>query len=230
VIALRAIGDVVGTSTSTSGIPLSQSFVRHSEVDAGLRTASGRVSSAFDTLPQTLHAPCRRHAQRCGATIIANFEIACYFEEKGLKTHGMAQGGGHDFPFGRVKFVPAIHSSSLPGPGGVPIYLGNPAGLVLTIDGRNLYHAGDTALFSDMALISRRTALDLALLPIGDNFTMGIEDAVEAIKLLQPRRVVPIHYNTWDLIHADTDVFAARVRAETKAEPVVLAPGAAVEF
>jgi L-ascorbate metabolism protein UlaG (beta-lactamase superfamily) len=169
-------------------------------------------------------------AQRCGATIIANFEIACYFEEKGLKTHGMAQGGGHDFPFGRVKFVPAIHSSSLPGPGGVPIYLGNPAGLVLTIDGRNLYHAGDTALFSDMALISRRTALDLALLPIGDNFTMGIEDAVEAIKLLQPRRVVPIHYNTWDLIHADTDVFAARVRAETKAEPVVLAPGAAVEF
>src|SRR5688572_26477290 len=75
-------------------------------------------------------------AKRCGATIIANFEIACYFEEQGLKTHGMAQGGAHDFPFGRVKIVPAIHSSSLPGPDGRPIYLGNPVGLVLAIEGR----------------------------------------------------------------------------------------------
>lgn len=164
-------------------------------------------------------------AKRCGATIIANFEIATYFGEKGLKTHGMAQGGGFTFPFGRTKFVPAIHSSSLPGKNGEPIYLGNPGGYVLTLDGKSVYHAGDTALFSDMALISRRTPLEVACLPIGDNFTMGIEDAIEAIKLLQPRRVIPIHYNTWELIRANTDEFAARVREETKAEPVVLAPG-----
>ncbi len=168
-------------------------------------------------------------ARRCDATIIGNFEIACYFEEQGLKTHGMAQGGAHTFPFGRVKLVPAIHSSSLAGPEGKPIYLGNPAGLVLTLEDKHIYHAGDTALFSDMTLISRRTPLDVAFLPIGDNFTMGIEDAVEAVKLLQPRRVVPIHFNTWDVIRVDPQEFAARVRAETDAEPVVLAPGASFE-
>jgi L-ascorbate metabolism protein UlaG (beta-lactamase superfamily) len=165
-------------------------------------------------------------ARRCGAMIIANFEIACYFEEQGLKTHGMSHGGAWNFPFGRVKLVPAFHSSSLPGTGGHPIYLGNPAGLVLTLEGKTLYHAGDTCLFSDMALISRRTPLDVAFLPIGDNFTMGIDEAVDAVNLLQPRRVVPIHFNTFEVIRTDPEAFAARVRAETNAEPVVLAPGA----
>jgi L-ascorbate metabolism protein UlaG (beta-lactamase superfamily) len=164
-------------------------------------------------------------ARRCGATIVANYEIATHFEREGLKTHGMYHGGKWDFPFGRVKMVPAIHGSGYETKDERMLNFGTAAGLVLTLEGKNLYHSGDTCLFSDMALISRRTPLEIAFLPIGDNFTMGIEDAVEAVKLLQPRRVVPIHFDTFPPIRADPQKFAAMVREETGAEPVVLAPG-----
>jgi L-ascorbate metabolism protein UlaG (beta-lactamase superfamily) len=164
-------------------------------------------------------------AKRCDATIIANYEIVSYFGAQGLRTHGMYHGGKWDFPFGRVKMVPAIHGSGFPKADGSILQFGTAAGFVLTLEGRHIYHAGDTCLFSDMTLISRRTPLDVSFLPIGDNFTMGIEEAVEAVKLLQPHRVVPVHFNTWPEIRVDPQEFAARVRAETSTQPMVLAPG-----
>ncbi len=147
-------------------------------------------------------------AQRCGATIIANYEIAEYFAAKGAKTHGMNPGGGHNFPFGRVKLTLAHHTSSLEA-GLNPIYLGVPCGLLVQADGRTLYHAGDTALFLDMQLIGR-VGIDVAMIPIGDNFTMGPEDAVTALDFLRPKIAVPMHYNTWPVIEQDAAAFAAR--------------------
>ncbi len=147
-------------------------------------------------------------AKRCGATLIANYEIAEYFGAKGAKTHGMNPGGGHDFPFGRVKLTLAHHTSSH-NAGLNPIYMGVPCGLILQADGRTLYHAGDTALFMDMQLIGR-AGLDAALLPIGDNFTMGPDDALTALEFLKPKVAVPIHYNTWPPIAQDAGAFAAR--------------------
>jgi L-ascorbate metabolism protein UlaG (beta-lactamase superfamily) len=147
-------------------------------------------------------------AKRCDATLVANYEIAEYFGAKGARTHGMNPGGGHDFPFGRVKLTIAHHTSSL-NAGLNPIYMGVPCGLILQADGKTLYHAGDTALFMDMQLTGR-AGLDAALLPIGDNFTMGPDDALTALEFLKPKVAVPIHYNTWPPIAQDADAFAAR--------------------
>jgi len=147
-------------------------------------------------------------ARRCDATIIANYEIAEYFGAQGAKTHGMNPGGGHDFPFGRVKLTLAHHTSSLEA-GLKPLYMGVACGLLLQAEGKRLYHAGDTALFMDMQLIGRG-GLDVALLPIGDNFTMGPDDALTALDFLQPKIAVPMHYNTWPEIAQDADAFAAR--------------------
>jgi len=150
-------------------------------------------------------------AQRCGATIVANFEIAEYFAAKGAKTHGMNPGGGYNFPFGRVKLTLAHHSSSVEA-GLNPVYLGSPCGILLQADGRTLYHAGDTALFMDMQLIGR-AGIDVALLPIGDNYTMGPDDALLALDFLRPKVAVPMHYNTWPVIAQDAGAFAARAAA-----------------
>ncbi|MEI6463446.1 MAG: metal-dependent hydrolase [Verrucomicrobiota bacterium] len=147
-------------------------------------------------------------AQRCGATIIANFEIAEYYAAKGAKTHGMNPGGAFAFPFGRVKLTLAHHSSSLEA-GLNPLYMGVPCGILVQADGKTLYHAGDTALFMDMQLIGR-AGIDVALVPIGDNFTMGPEDAVTALDFLRPKFAVPMHYNTWPMIAQDAAAFAAR--------------------
>ena len=141
------------------------------------------------------------------ATIIANYEIAEYFGAKGAKTHGMNPGGAFKFPFGRVKLTLAHHTSSL-NAGLDPIYMGVPCGILIEADGKRLYHAGDTALFLDMQLIGKG-GLDAALLPIGDNFTMGPEDALDALDLLKPRLAVPMHYNTWPPIAQDPEAFAA---------------------
>lgn len=155
-------------------------------------------------------------AQRTGATIVANYEIAEYFGAKGAKTHGMNPGGAFRFPFGRVKLTLAHHTSSV-NAGLNPIYLGVPCGLLVeTTQGPKVYHAGDTALFLDMQLIGR-AGLDLALLPIGDNFTMGPEDALDALDFLKPRQAVPMHYNTWPPIAQDAEAFvrAAAGRGHT---------------
>jgi L-ascorbate metabolism protein UlaG (beta-lactamase superfamily) len=146
-------------------------------------------------------------SQRCGATIIANYELAEYFAAKGGKTHAMNPGGAHVFPFGRVKLTLAHHTSSVDA-GLHPVYLGVPCGLLIAANGKNLYHAGDTALFMDMQLIGR-VGLDAALIPIGDNFTMGPDDALLALDYLRPKVTVPIHYNTWPIIAQDAAAFAA---------------------
>lgn len=157
-----------------------------------------------------------------GATIVANFEIAEYFAAQGVKTHGLNPGGAWRFPFGRVKLTLAHHSSSL-GPAHDPIYLGTACGLLLEVEGRRLYHAGDTALFLDMQLIGRG-GLDLALLPIGDNYTMGADDALDALDLLKPRVAIPMHYDTWPLITQDAPAFA-RAAAARGHTVQVLRPG-----
>ncbi len=164
-------------------------------------------------------------ATRTGATIVSNFEICEWYAAKGLeKVHAMNLGGGFDFPFGRVKMTVAHHTSMLPdGANG-----GNPAGFVVSLPEGNVYFACDTGLFSDMKLIgSRGLALDL---PIGDNFTMGPDDALEAVKMLQPQRVVPVHNKTWPVIDQDAEAWADRVVKETSVEPLVIEPGARISL
>ena len=166
-------------------------------------------------------------AQEHGATIIANFELAEYWAAKGARTHGLNPGGGFAFPFGRVQLTPARHSSSFSA-GLSPVYMGEACGILVELGGKRIYHAGDTGLFLDMGLIARR-GLDLALLPIGDNFTMGPEDALDALDLLKPKLCVPMHYNTWPLIKQDGEAFAKQ--AEKRAHLVrALRPGDCLEL
>jgi len=141
-------------------------------------------------------------SKRNKATIIAPFELANYFQEKGAESHPMHIGGGYDFPFGRVKLTIAHHGSTTES-GAV----GNPCGFVITMDNKIIYHAGDTGLFSDMKLIGELDVIDVALLPIGDNFTMGISDALKAVEFLHPKTVIPMHYNTFDVINQDPHKF-----------------------
>jgi L-ascorbate metabolism protein UlaG (beta-lactamase superfamily) len=161
-------------------------------------------------------------ARRTGATVVCNYEISEWLHKQGVQNaHGQQHGGGHTFPFGRVKLTLAFHGSMLPDGS----YGGNPAGFYITFkDGTRVYDAADTGLFGDMRLIGEE-GIDLAILPIGDNYTMGPDDAVRAVKLLLPRKVMPIHFNTWPLIAQDANAWAARVRQETQAQPVVLKPG-----
>lgn len=160
-------------------------------------------------------------AKRTGALCVANFEIANWLGNQGVKSHGQHIGGGFHYPFGYLKLTQALHGSSLPDGS----YGGNPAGfLITTPEGIKIYIAGDTGLFGDMRLIGEE-GIDLAVLPIGDNYTMGPDDALRAVKLLQPKMVVPVHYNTWDLIAQDPQTWKKRVEAETQASVVVLSPG-----
>ncbi len=162
-------------------------------------------------------------AKRTGATVLTNFEVGQWLGKKGVsgnKIIGMNPGGGIDQPFGRVKFTVAHHSSSMPDGS----YGGVPGGFLLSLDGARVYFACDTALFLDMKLIGAG-GLDLAVLPIGDLYTMGPDDSIDAVKLLNPKRVAPCHYNTWPPIAQDAAAWAERVRSHTAAEPVVLQPG-----
>lgn len=165
-------------------------------------------------------------AKRNKALIISNFEIAGWFAEQGLDSHAQHLGGGFHHPFGYLKLTLALHGSALPDGG----YGGNPAGLLLTTpDGKKIYMAGDTGLFGDMQLIGDE-GIDLAVIPIGDNYTMGPDDALRAVKLLRPKQVVPIHYNTWPLIEQDPHAWKARVEAETSSKVVVLKPGESLDL
>jgi len=165
-------------------------------------------------------------AQRTGATVVSNFEIAGWLEKQGLeKVHAMHIGGGYDFPWGRVKLTNALHGSVLPD----GTYGGNPCGFLFTVEGKKVYHACDTGLFYDMKLIGEE-GIDLAILPIGDNFTMGPDDALRAVKLLEPKMVLPIHYDTFDLIAQDPVSWKDRVEGETGAKVKVLKPGESLEI
>jgi len=165
-------------------------------------------------------------AGRTGAVVVANYEICEWFAGRGVqKTQAMNIGGGCELPLGRVKMTIAQHTSMLPDGS----YGGNPAGFLLRLPEGNVYFACDTGLFYDMKLIGA-AGIELAVLPVGDNFTMGPDDALEAVKLIEPKRVVPVHYNTWELITQDVDAWARRVKAETAAEPIVLEPGGTVRL
>ncbi len=161
-------------------------------------------------------------AQRTGATVIANYEISLWLQAKGLeKAFGMQHGGSSGFPFGRVKLTLAFHGSVMPD----GAYGGNPCGFLLTFsDGLKVYDAADTGLFGDMRLIGEE-GIDLALLPIGDTYTMGPDDALRAVKMIQPKKVAPIHYNTWPLLAQDAPGWAQRVRTETATEVLLPQPG-----
>ena len=165
-------------------------------------------------------------ARRTDALVITNAEIAGWLGQQGVNVHAQHLGGGYRHPFGYLKLTLAIHGSGLPDGS----YGGNPAGFLLTTNaGKKIYWACDTGLFGDMELIGAG-GLDLAVLPIGDNFTMGPDDALLAVKMLSPRHVIPVHYNTWDVIRADPEAWAARVEAETSAKAHVLTPGDSFEF
>ena len=161
-------------------------------------------------------------AERTCAMAISNFEIAAWLDEQGVKkTHGQHLGGGFNHPFGYLKLTLALHGSALPDGS----YAGNPAGFLLTTkDDLKIYIAGDTGLFGAMQLIGDE-GIDLAVLPIGDNFTMGPDDALRAVKLIRPKHVIPIHFNTWDLISQDPKAWANRVEKETQTKVHVIKPG-----
>lgn len=166
-------------------------------------------------------------AKRTGATVIALPETIQYLSTKGVENgHPMNIGGNRAFDFGQVKYVQAFHSNSFTEEDGTIIYLGMPCGLVFTVEGRTIYHLGDTGLFSDMKLIaSRHATIDLCFVPIGDNFTMGIDDASYAVnELIQPKVAVPIHYDTFDLIKQDPEEFKRQVHTTVE----ILKPGQAV--
>ncbi|RKY88445.1 metal-dependent hydrolase [candidate division KSB1 bacterium] len=162
-------------------------------------------------------------AKNNNATIIAPFELASYCEKNGAQVHPMHIGGSFAFPFGRVKLTLALHGSAIVTEGN-PIYTGNPCGFLIYIQDKVIYHAGDTGLFGDMKLLGELNKIDLAMLPIGDNFVMGIDDAVEAVKMLNPGKVIPMHYNTWDIIKADPEEFCKKIEG-LSTECIILSPG-----
>lgn len=164
-------------------------------------------------------------AQRTGATVIAPFEVGEWFEKKGAKNvQGMNHGGAATMPFGRVKLTAAIHSSSMPDGS----YGGNPAGFVIESNDGHFYYSGDTALTLDMKLIAEQTRLQFAVLPVGDFFTMGVQDALRAADLLGVNKIVGVHYDTFPPIKLDRDAALAAARAADK-ELLLPAIGASID-
>jgi L-ascorbate metabolism protein UlaG (beta-lactamase superfamily) len=162
-------------------------------------------------------------AKATGALVISNFEVVGWMLAHGAKQgHGMNTGGAYTFSFGRLKLTIAHHSSSMPdGSNG-----GNPNGMLITFnDGHDVYFAGDTALTYDMKLIGEAGGVDLAVLPIGDNFTMGPDEAVMAAQFVKTKQVLPAHYNTFPPIRQDAHAFAEKLRREAEIDCTVLAPG-----
>jgi L-ascorbate metabolism protein UlaG (beta-lactamase superfamily) len=165
-------------------------------------------------------------AKRTGATLISNYEVTVWFGKQGLqKTHPLNHGGGYSFDFGRAKFVNAIHSSSLPD----GTYAGNPGGFVIESSEGNFYYSGDTALTMDMKLIGESTRLTFAALPIGDNFTMGVEDAIRAADFVHCNRVLGLHYNTFPPIKIDGEAAIKAFKAAGK-ELCLLSSGESQQF
>ena len=148
-------------------------------------------------------------SKRTNATIIAPNELALWVTKKGALAHNMHIGGSYRFEFGRVKLTIAHHGSGA-GESGLE-YTGNPCGFVFDMGGRTIYHTGDTGLFLDMKLIGEMHPIDVMFLPIGDNFTMGVTDAVRAVEFVQPKVAIPMHYKTWEIIDAEPQEFADRL-------------------
>lgn len=167
-------------------------------------------------------------AKSNNATIIAPFELASYCSAMGVNAHPMHIGGAHEFPFGKVKLTIAHHGSAVVNGENI-VYTGNPCGVLITMEGKTFYHPGDTGLFYDMKLIGEMNQIDLAVLPIGDNFTMGIDDAVKATEFLQPKKVIPMHYKTFDVIEVNPMEFVEKAQAKGFAAEV-LNFGASIQF
>lgn len=157
--------------------------------------------------------------------VIATAELSDYLSGKGISTHAMNIGGSYQFPFGRIKLTLAHHSSSTPD----GTYAGDPAGVILSAGDKTIFHAGDTALFYDMKLIGECHKIDYAFLPIGDNFTMGTDDAVKAAEYLNADTVIPIHYNTFDVIKADANEFKRKIESIGK-KCIVMNAGDEINF
>lgn len=149
-------------------------------------------------------------AKQSGALVIANAEISAYLSKFNLKTHAMHIGGRTKFDFGTVKMTSAVHGSGI-SEGGNIICGGNPCGFLIEINGKKIYHAGDTGLTYDMKLIEDEN-VDVALLPIGGNYTMDTDDAAKAADFIKPKKVIPIHYNTFEIIKADPEEYRNKVR------------------
>lgn len=154
--------------------------------------------------------------KKTNATVISTAEIAGMCAADGCKAHAMNIGGSYRFDFGRVRMTAAVHSSGVAG--------GLAGGFVVEFAGQKFYYAGDTSLFSDMELIGRKEEINWAILPIGDNFTMGIEDAAMAVKMLNARHVIPVHYNTWEVISQNPAEFKQLTEKMTRAEVVIVEP------
>ncbi|WP_411841984.1 metal-dependent hydrolase [Salinicoccus sp. HZC-1] len=168
-------------------------------------------------------------AKRTNATVVAPVELAEYIGSKNIEVVAMNIGGKNDFEFGSVKFVHAFHSSSFTSEEGKdPIYTGMPTGIIIEAGDRKIYHAGDTGVFGDMKLITELNGpFDVFFVPIGDNFTMGIDDAVYATDhLVQPKIAVPVHYNTFPPIEQDPEEFGKKLSTECQ----VLKAGDEVKF
>jgi L-ascorbate metabolism protein UlaG (beta-lactamase superfamily) len=166
-------------------------------------------------------------AKKNNALVVANDELSTYLGWQGVTTHSMHIGGAYQFEFGKIKLTQAFHGSSYTTENNEIIYCGEPAGILFMNEGKTIYHAGDTALFSDMKLIGERHPIDVAFLPIGDNFTMGPEDAAYAARLLNAKTVVPIHFNTFPPIKQDPFKFIEMLEDKNGR---VLQPGEAIEI
>lgn len=167
-------------------------------------------------------------AKRCNSLVVATNELATYIGWQGVNVHPMGIGGSRQFDFGKVKFTLAYHGSAIFTEDNQIINFGMPSGVLFTAEGKTIYHAGDTALFSDMKLIGERHPIDLAFLPIGDNFTMGLEDAALAAEFLQAKTVVPIHYDTFPPIKQDPQRFTKLLKDGIDGK--VMKPGDLIEL
>lgn len=187
------------------------------ECDAIL-LSHGHDDHLGDTIPISI---------RTGAIVVTTLELADFLSSHGVKVHPMHIGGKHEFDFGVVKLTPAFHGGGIEG--GEGAYC-TPCGFLLKFNGHTVYYPGDTSLTIEFDLIGRLNHIDTVLLPIGDNFTMGPEDALEAVRMLRPRTVVPLHCNTWELITQDPEAFKKRVEALTPASVTVVKSGETVEL
>ncbi len=169
-------------------------------------------------------------AKKNDCPVVATYELAAYCQSKGTQAVTMNIGGTYKDEWGQIKLVQAWHSSSYQEESGNVIYTGMPTGILYTIEGKTVYHLGDTGLFSDLGLIgTRNSKIEVALVPIGDHFTMGIDDAVEAVRLISPRLAIPVHYNTFPPIEQDPADFKKKCKA-IGSEAKVLDPGGSFEY